>query len=88
MLWVDARCSRRDVLAWLAVVHGYEVSFIPTECFYLKKADVSTAIMQSSSEHTQHAQKTAVYALVETAELQSKLRLFLIKHLVGIKDTL
>ena len=32
--------------------------------------------MQSSSEHTQHAQKTAVYALVETAELQSKLRLF------------
>ena len=48
MLWVDASCSRRDVLAWLAVVHGYEVSFIPTECFYLKKADVSTAIMQSS----------------------------------------
>ena len=32
--------------------------------------------MQSSSEHTQHAQKTAVYALVETAELQSKLWLF------------
>ena len=32
--------------------------------------------MQSSSEHTQHAQKTAVHALVETAELQSKLRLF------------
>ena len=59
--------------AWLAVAHGYEVSFIPTECFYQKKADVSTAIMQSSSEHTQHAQKTA---LVETAELQSKHRLF------------
>ena len=34
MLWADASCSRRDVLAWLAVVHGYEVSFIPTECFY------------------------------------------------------
>ena len=34
----------------------------------LEKADVSTAIMQSSSEHTQHAQNTAVYALVETAE--------------------
>ena len=32
--------------------------------------------MQSSSEHTQHAQKTAVYALVETAELQLKLWLF------------
>ena len=34
----------------------------------LEKADVSTAIVQSSSEHTQHAQNTAVYALVETAE--------------------
>ena len=34
----------------------------------LEKADVSTAIMQSSSKHTQHAQNTAVYALVETAE--------------------
>ena len=33
-----------------------------------READVSTAIMQSSSEHTQHAQNTAVYALVETAE--------------------
>ena len=54
--------------SWLAVVHGYEVSFIPTECFYWKKGDVSTAVMQSSSEHTQHAQNTAVYALVETAE--------------------
>ena len=32
--------------------------------------------MQSSSEHTQHAQKTAVYALVETAELQLKHWLF------------
>ena len=34
----------------------------------LEKADVSTAIMQSSSEHTQHTQNTAVYALVEIAE--------------------
>ena len=34
MLWVGTSCSQRDVLAWLAVVHGYEVSFIPTECFY------------------------------------------------------
>ena len=39
--------------------------------------------MQSSSEHTQHAQKTAVYALVETAELQSKLRLFSINKAFG-----
>ena len=23
--------------SWLAVVHGYEVSFIPTECFIRKK---------------------------------------------------
>ena len=52
---------------WLAV-HGYEVSFIPTKMLLLEKADVSTAIVQSSSEHTQHAQNTAVYALVETAE--------------------
>ena len=34
----------------------------------LEKADVLTAIMQSSSERTQHAQNTAVYALVEIAE--------------------
>ena len=76
MLWVNASCSQRDVLAWLAVVHGYEVSFILIECFYYKKADISTAIMQSSSEHTQACTKTAVYALVETAELQSKCQLF------------
>ena len=36
----------------------------------LEKADVSTAIMQSSSEYTQYAQNTAVYALVETAKRQ------------------
>ena len=42
----------------------------------LEKADVSTAIMQSSSEHTQHAQNTAVYALVKNAESQSKRRFF------------
>ena len=45
--------------SWLAVVHGYEVSYISTEYFIRKKADVSTAILQSSSEHTQHAQNTA-----------------------------
>ena len=43
--------------------------FYSNRMLLLEKADVSTAIMQSSSEHTQHAQKTAVYALVETAEL-------------------
>ena len=53
--------------SWLAV-HGYEVSFIPTQMLLLDKADVSTAIVQSSSEHTQHAQNIAVYVLVETAE--------------------
>ena len=38
---------------------GYEVSFIPTECIITKiKADVSTAILQSSSEDTQNAHKT------------------------------
>ena len=89
MLWVDASCSQRDVLAWLAVVHGYEVSFIPTECFYWKKADVSTAIKQSSSEHTQHAQNTAVYVLVHgDCRIAVETSAFLlIKHLVGIKDT-
>ena len=74
----------------MAVVHGYEVSFIPTECFIRKKADISTAILQSSSEHTQHAQNTAVYALHdEDCRISSRnVSFFPIKHLVGIKDTL
>ena len=50
--------------SWLAVVHGYEVSLNAL----LKKADVSTTILQSSSEHTQRAQNTAVYALMKAAE--------------------
>ena len=65
MLWVDASCSRRDVLGWLFMVTKYPL-FQPNAL--LEKADVSIAIVQSSSEHTQHAQNTAVYALVETAE--------------------
>ena len=36
---------------------------IPTECF-----DVSTAILQSSSEHTQQCFVHAVYALMKTAQ--------------------
>ena len=36
------------------------ISFIPTESFVRKKADVSTAILQSSSEHRQHAQNNAI----------------------------
>ena len=35
---------------------------------YKKKADVSTAILQSSSEHTQQCFVHAVYALMKTAE--------------------
>ena len=33
----------------------------------LKKSCVSTAILQSSSWHSQHAQNTAVYSLMKTA---------------------
>ena len=65
MLWVDASCSRRDVLGWLFMVMKYP-SFQPNA--FIRKADVLTAIMQSSSEHTQHAQNNAVYVLVEIAE--------------------
>ena len=63
MLWVDASCLRRDVLAWLAVVHGYEVSFIPTK-------------------------KTLLCMLWWRLQNSSRnVGFFLIKHLVGIKDT-
>ena len=47
--------------SWLAILYSNQM-------LLLEKADVSTVIVQSSSEHTQHAQNTAVYALVETAE--------------------
>ena len=87
MLWVNASCSQRDVLAWLAVVHGYEVSFILIKCFYYKKADVSTAIMQSSSEHTQHAQRLLCMLWWRLQNCSRNVSFFLIKHLVGIKDT-
>ena len=63
--WMQLNCSRRDVLGWLFMVTKYPL-FQPNAL--LEKADVSTAIVQSSSEHTQHAQNTAVYGLVETAE--------------------
>ena len=43
-------------------------SLYSNQMLLLEKADISTAIVQSSSEHTQHAQNPAVYALVETAE--------------------
>ena len=37
MLWVDAMSLLMKGCSWLAVVHGYEVSLIPTECFIRKK---------------------------------------------------
>ena len=44
--------------SWLDVVHGDEVSFIPTKCFIRKKLTFRLLyILQSSSEHTQHAPK-------------------------------
>ena len=50
------------IFSWLrSILHSNQM-------LLLEKADVSTAIMQSSSEHTQHAQNTAVYALVEATE--------------------
>ena len=67
MLWVDASCSRRDVLHWLLFMVMKYILY-SNQMLLLEKADVSTAIMQSSSEHTQHAQNTAVYALVKNAE--------------------
>ena len=37
MLWVDAIQLLAKGCSWLAVVHGYEVSFLPTECSIRKK---------------------------------------------------
>ena len=59
MLWVDAMYLLAKGCSWFAAVHGYKVSFIPTECFIRKKL-MFRLILQSSSEHTQHAQNTAV----------------------------
>ena len=64
MLWVDA-CSQRDVLDWLLfMVTKYPLFQLNA---LLKKSCVSTAILQSSSWHSQHAQNTAVYSLMKTA---------------------
>ena len=63
MLWVDASCSRRDVLGWLL----FMITKYPL--FQLNALlDISTAILQSSSEHTQQRFVHAVYALMETAD--------------------
>ena len=49
--------------------HSYKISHIPTKCFIGKEADVSTAILQSSSEHTQHTRNSA-NILTTTSRIQ------------------
>ena len=72
--WMQYSCSRRDILGWLLfMVTKYP--FFQLNAL-LEKADVSTTILQSSSEHTQHAQNTVVYALMKTAELAVEMSAF------------
>ena len=53
--WMQCSCSRRDVLSWLLfMVMKYPL--FQLNALLQKKADISTAILQSSSEHTHHAQ--------------------------------
>ena len=64
MLWVGAMQLLTKGLSWLAVVHGYEVPFVfQPNALFQNEVDVLTAILQSSSEDTQHAQNTAVYTV-------------------------
>ena len=35
--YVVGGCMLTEGCSWLAVVHGYEVSFIPTKCFIREK---------------------------------------------------
>ena len=61
---MQCSCLRRDLLGWLL----FMVSFIFQLNALLEQTDVSTAILQSSSEYTQQCFVHAVYALMKTAE--------------------
>ena len=56
---MQCSCSRRDVLGWLLFMVTKYLLF-QTNALLEKSYNVSTAILQSSSEHTQHAQNTAL----------------------------
>ena len=74
----DYTCHAQQQLHWLQSI------LYSNQMLYWKKADVSTAILQSSSEHIQQCFVHAVYAPMKSSRNVS---LFLIEHLVGRKDT-
>ena len=80
---------------WMQVAHegmflvgcSWLRSILYSNQMLLLEANVSTAIVQSSSEHTQHA-KTMLCMLWWRLQNSSRnVGFFPIKHLVGIKDT-
>ena len=75
----DYTCHAQQQLHWLQSI------LYSNQMLYWKKADVSTAILQSSSEHTQQCFVHAVYGRLQNTS--RNVSLFLIKHSVRIKDT-
>ena len=66
----DYTCHAQQQLHWLRSI------LYSNRMLYYKKAGVLTAILQSSTEHTQQCFVHAVHALMKTAEQQSKRQLF------------
>ena len=59
----NVACSHEEGCSWLAVVHDYEVSFIPTECFIRKKLMFRLLVCSlHQSIHSMH--KTLLYVHV------------------------
>ena len=65
MLWVDAICNvvAHERMFLVGCCSWLRSILYSNRMLYWKKADVSTAILQSSSEHTQQCFVHAVYVL-------------------------
>ena len=85
MLWVDASCSRRDVLGWLFMVTKYPL-FQPNA--FIKKKLTFRLLLCSLHQSIHSMHKTLLCMLWWRLQNSSRnVGFFLIKHLVGIKDT-
>ena len=62
MLWVGAMYLLAKGCSWLAAVHGYEVSFIPTECFIRQK--LTFRLLFCSLHQSIHSMHQSVHCCV------------------------
>ena len=84
---MQCSCLHAKGCSWLAVVHGYEVFFIPTKCFIRKKLTFRLLFCSlHQSIHSMH--KTLLCCSDDDCRIAVETSaFFLIKHLVGVKDT-